>query len=181
MTTTHRIMGLKLSVGEYTCLLLNVYCICDYRTQENLLSYKVTLAQISNDCSENLYDDICIMGDFYCDPVKGRFFQEFSAFASDHSFAMVDVNSLPPDSYTYISSNAAVFTSWLDHILALNDDLVSDVSVRYGHSTYDHLPICCELKLLGNPQITPDEPILRSMSVGYGISWDKASNVELET
>ena len=178
---SNRIMGLKLSAGEYTCLLLNVYCICDYRTQESLLSYKDTLAQISNICSENLYDDICIIGDFNCDPIKGRFFQEFSAFASDHSFAMVDINSLPPDSYTYISSNAAVSTSWLDHILASHDDLVSDVSVRYGHSTYDHLPICCELKLLGNPQLKPDESILRSMSAGCGISWGKASDDELES
>ena len=48
-------------------------------------------------------------------------------------------------------------------------------------STYDHLAICCELKLLGNPEITPDEPILRSMSDGWWILWDKASGDELET
>ena len=108
-------------------------------------------------------------------------FQDFSAYASDHSFAAVDINSLPPDSYTYISSNAADSTPWLDHILASHDDSVSEVSVRYGHSTYDHLPVCCELKLLGNSQITPDESIVRSMSAGRGIAWDKANDYELES
>ena len=68
MFFSNRIMGLKISSAAYSCLLLNVYCTCDYRTQDSLIEYKNTMSQLSNICNESLCDDICMIGDFNCDP-----------------------------------------------------------------------------------------------------------------
>ena len=101
------------------------------------------MAQLSNICYVESYDDIVLMGDFICDRGRGRFFNEFSDVAVDHFLCTADINGLPARSYTYISPNASAATSWFDHILSSRHSLVSNISILYGHSAYDHIALCC--------------------------------------
>ena len=57
------------------------------------------------------HDDIILMGDYSCYQGSGRFFNEFSDLAVNHSMCMADINELRTNSYTYISSNASLATS----------------------------------------------------------------------
>ena len=71
---------------------MNVYIPCDYHNVDSLIEYKSTLSDISNVCSFETYDEIIIVGDFNCDPNKGRFFEEFMIFITTHSFIIPDIS-----------------------------------------------------------------------------------------
>ena len=142
----NRIMGLKIIFSDNrSFLLLNVYMPCDYGNVESALMYKESLAKLDNICESEDFDDICIIGDFNADPTKGRFFRDFSKFCEDNSFLTVDIDFLPSESYTYVSSNDACSSSWLDHICCSNLDMVRNPLIMYGQTVYDHIPISFDL------------------------------------
>ena len=173
-----RVMGLKLKYEQYTCLILNVYSICDYRTEDSLIEYKSVMSQLSNICSDEVYDDLVIMGDFNCDPTKGRFFKEFSDFAATHSLIMSDIHNLPLSSYTYISPNCTASTSWLDHVLASRDNLISEISIIYGYTMHDHIPLFCKLSLPNATVRVLSEP--DQLSDRENIVWEEASRAQIK-
>ena len=92
-----RAMGLKLLAGNCQYLILNVYSPCDYGSIDSLIEYKSNMAQLSNVCLDEMYDVMLMLGDFNCDPSRGRFFKEFHALANECSLHMADINSLPSD------------------------------------------------------------------------------------
>ena len=47
---------------------------------DSLINYKSLMADISNICENESYDDIVITGDMTADPKKGRFFKEYSKY-----------------------------------------------------------------------------------------------------
>ena len=62
------------------------------------------------------------------------------------NFSIVDFENLDSNSFTnYISSFNT--TSWLDHIVASDNNLISDISVHYGQSFFDHIPISFKVHL----------------------------------
>ena len=86
-------------------------------------------------------DETIIAGDFNCDPNKGRFFHELSQFAIEKGLHICDVNKLPADTYTYISETNNCSTSWIDHVLSTDADIIYDIRVLYGVTFYDHVPL----------------------------------------
>ena len=108
---TNRVMGLRLVLNELSYLMLNIYCYCDYGNIESLLNYKSMMADLSNICDEETFDEIIILGDMNADPSKGRFFYEFKTFIDSHAFYLRDVECLDRDTYTYISHNQNCSTS----------------------------------------------------------------------
>ena len=145
----NRIMGLRIVVdGFNTILLLNVYFTCDYGTIDSHLEYKSTLADLSNILQSENFSDVCITGDMNADPYKSnRFFRDLNEFTVENRFHITDVNSLPVDSYTYVSSNAACSTSFLDHVVCSNPGIVVNHNIMYGSTVYDHIPISFDLIL----------------------------------
>ena len=175
-----RIMGLKMMIHDITYILLDIYCICDYINLDSLLEYKSLLSELSNYCENEHYDEILIIGDFNCDPHKGRFYSEFQEFFINHDLECVDVSCLQSDSYTYISSNNTASTSWLDHILSSNYDIVQDLNIMYGFSFDDHIPVEFKLKIpipVNRDNVAPDVEILPSVSY---IRWDNVSDDDIE-
>ena len=142
---SNRIMGLRLSIGEVNYLILNVYLTCDYGTVDSLVEYKSTISQLSNIMTMENFSDIFIVGDFNCDPRRGRFFEEFKNLSITHSLEMCDILELSCESFTYISSNLSCSTSWLDHILSSNGNLIQNIDILYGTTFYDHVPMIFEI------------------------------------
>ena len=72
---TDRIMGLVLKTTSLKYALLNVYLPYEQSTAQCLLDYQSSLNDLTNYISDGCFDEIIIMGDFNCDPNKGRFFR----------------------------------------------------------------------------------------------------------
>ena len=168
-----RFMGLKIICNKVTYLLINIYCYCDYGDMDSLIKYKTQMAELSNICEAECFDELLILGDTNADPAKGRFFPELKHFADSHSLFLPDIYSLPHVSYTYISPNATCSSSWIDHMVTSRADLTVNHEILYGSVFYDHIPIYCEMQL-------PDDIVFENAS-GYSpdvqcsISWAKAN------
>ena len=175
---SNRLMGIKINDGVIEYLLINVYFNCDYGNMDSLIEYKSTIADLSNiTCSES-YDELVIVGDFNCDPHKGRFYKELKNFCSNFNIHICDVDRLPANSFTYISQNESCNTSWIDHILTSNSNIVENIDINYGTSFSDHIPLSFELKLSSSPIISAT--IYESNMHDLLILWEKASPEQID-
>ena len=138
-----------------------------------------TYAELSNIISGENCTQTIIAGDFNCDPNKHpRFFHEFSNFSNEHGMHMCDINNLPPDSYTYVSDNNVSSTSWIDHVLATDQAIISDVNILYGDTFYDHIPLSFKLRL---PVLSLDvSPIFidNHEQKPHIVAWSKVTDYE---
>ena len=65
-------MGIYLVIDNLECLILNIYCICDYGTLDSLIEYKLILSELANFIYDERYNDVIIAGDFNSDPKEDR-------------------------------------------------------------------------------------------------------------
>ena len=172
-----RMMGLKIKYNNFIYILINIYCYCDYGNSDSLINYKSQLADLSNFCEEENFDDLVILGDMNADPGKGRFFDEFSNFVNSLSYFVPDIFSLPINSYTYISPNNICSTSWLDHVITSRLGLTSNHSIFYGFTFYDHIPISFDLDLPFHFEVSNGESSFSGVQQNF-ILWDKVSSEE---
>jgi len=158
-----------------TILLVNVYMPCDYGNVNSFIDYKSNLVDLESALASNSFDKLIIVGDFNCDPYKGRFYREFTKLADNLSLCVRDVENLPPDSYTYVSRNTVCSTSWLDHILTSANCQPFNIVISYGFTFDDHIPISFELE----SKVSLDYYLPSSDTEGnknfLGINWDKVS------
>ena len=144
-----RIMGIYLENDNERLLLLNVYLPCDYRNQESLIEFRSVMTKLSaivESEKQSSTDSVIIAGDFNGDPFKGRFYKEVKLFANEYSFFMSDVELLPDSSHTYVSCNSSCSTSWIDHFLSSNNQIVSSCEILYGVTFNDHIPILFDFR-----------------------------------
>ena len=113
------------------CALLNVYLPYKQSTAQCLQDYQSRLDDLINYISDGYFDKIINMGDFYCDPNKGRFYRKLQSMANRDNLLCSDVDVLPASTYTYITQKQSATCSWLDHILLCQKKLVSQVKVLY--------------------------------------------------
>ena len=165
-------------MGNRSYFLLNVYMPCDYRDQESLLSYKSTLLEISEIIESECTNEIIIIGDLNCDPQKGRFFKYFKEFNDNHNLSMAD-SRLPIDSFTYVSAAHKSSTSWLDHIVVLNNNIITNINIKYGDTIFDHIPLEFELII---PNVSVSLPDWQDDSdiVQEFVRWDKLTDFDVE-
>ena len=174
-----RIMGLKITFpGGSSYLILNIYCICDYGTIDAFVEYNSTLATLDNIIKTETYSDLFIVGDFNADPLKGRFFGQLKNFYEENELIPSDIINLPAISYTFVSSNESSSTSFLDHVLCSNSEIISNHEILYGWSVYDHIPICFDITLPNDCHVQFVEHGLPSISDPH-IDWDKATQEEI--
>ena len=175
---SNRIMGIKIELNNIVYLLLNIYCFCDYGNLESLLQYKSLLADLSNICTSESFNEIIITGDMNADPTKGRFFKEYSIFVETHSFFMSDIINLPTTSYSYISSNTTCSTSWLDHVITSKADLTVNHKILYGCTFYDHVPIYFDVKFPYNIEYVESDSYSGTLMQSF-VSWDKVTEEDI--
>ena len=171
---SNRIMGLKLRHNDVIYIILNIYLIYDNGSTENLLEYISNLSEMNNILAEETFDHILIGGDFNCDPEKGRFFHEASKFSKENALLFGDILNLPIDSYSYISENSICSTSWIDHFLISDSNVLGNFVILYGATFADHIPIQCELFLPCDIQPKP-QPLIDNNNNRFLVEWSKCS------
>ena len=117
------------------------------------------------------------MGDFNCDSTKRRHFKEFYDFDATNSL-MTDINNLPLSSYTCISPNCTASTSMIDHVLASRDEFIIEISVIYGHTMHNHIPLFSKLSLLNATVRVVSVPA--QLSKTENIIWEEASRPQIK-
>ena len=173
---TNRIMGLRIDSGTARYLLVNVYAPCDYRKEESLMEYRSVLADLSNILLETDFDQVVLSGDWNADPAKGRFYKELSAFVSTFSLSLVDVGALPADSFSYVSGNGSLGTSWIDHTIS-SDGFVDKCKILYGYTFEDHIPISFQIFTSVVPDIQVNLIDENSIDESlYFVRWDRATD-----
>ena len=173
-----RILGLKIIANNKIHILLNVYLPCDYRNIESLLNYRETLAVLHDTINSSNADALVIAGDMNADKYKSRFYIDLSNFVKMLSLNIVDILYLPIDSFSYISSNEYCSTSWLDHIISSDTNIINNIKILYDISFSDHIPIKFTLKLDLNISIINNNNNINS--VKYLVLWDKISSADIE-
>ena len=175
-----RCMGIRVEFGEISYLIINVYLNCDYGNHASLIEYKDNIAKLANFINTQSFDEVIIAGDFNCDPTKGRFFNELNMLISIFDLNLSSVNNLPSDTFTFINRNQVCGTSWLDHVLTSNSKIVENLTVLYGCTFEDHIPLkFC----IVTPQIYPlieDNLELYEASDDLKILWNKASELQID-
>jgi len=169
-----RIMGVRLRYGCQTLLLLNVYLPCDYGDNNSLIDYKFQISELYNIAITESYDEILIIGDFNCDPVKSRFFKELSKLVRELSLCVRDLENLPADSYSYVSRNNVCGTSWLDHVVSSSTCNPHSFELMYGITFEDHIPLTFSLEFdQGLNAKIPENGLNRER---YLVDWNKVNN-----
>ena len=149
--------------------LINVYL--PYDCMDNRDEFIDCLAKLKTfiDCIDSTC--ITVVGDFNANLSRTSLFGDIlQQFCIDNSFCIVDVDTLPTDTYTYVSYSWGT-TSWLDHVLCTGDakHCTSNLEVRYECVLLDHHPV------LGNIDIN----IITACHADNGrvvipiIKWDK--------
>ena len=72
---------------------------------------------------------------------------------TDNSLIIIDKESLPGDTYTYVSSAWGTI-SWLDHVVCTYDtkDCITDIKVMYASIVSDDHPVLCTVTLSELPE-----------------------------
>ena len=91
----------------------------------------------------------------------------------DHPLSFCDVIRRHPSFFTFISENSSATSSWLDHFLYSNPQLVSQIKILYGDTLHDHIPICCEIS---SPCITSETNLHDQHSEKYHIKLENISD-----
>jgi endonuclease/exonuclease/phosphatase family metal-dependent hydrolase len=170
-----RIMCLNLVIADKTYHLINVYMPCDYRNQESLLCYQNILAELAEFIDSDAMGELIIVGDFNCDPFKGRFYRYLLDFVKNFKLSIAD-SMLPIDSFTYISAAHQSATSWLDHVLVSNNDSIENVNIRYGDTIVDHIPVSFHLLIPIYSVSRPDDVIINTNIIRSFVQWDKVTD-----
>ena len=136
-----RILGLQMADCGFTTLFLNIYM--PTQCPENHDSYLSYIGKIEGIIRDSNADSICMLGDFNAQP-GSAFYEHWESVCEDLELCVVDVQHLPPDSYTHINSGNCG-TSWVDHIVVSNNfvDSVYNCEIDYGVSVSDHFPVTC--------------------------------------
>ena len=131
------IMGLKIIVNDHILLILNIYLPYERNDSDSREHYSERISCIASILDTENFDDVIILGDYNADRQRGGNWNLLSPLFNDFNLIQADLH-LPAESFTFISS-CHYTTSWLDHILTNNTDLVSNVEISNEVITFDHL------------------------------------------
>lgn len=175
-----RILGHTFFIGDMSYTIVNCYFPCDYHDGVSFVKYRETLMELSNFVENISTDFLCVAGDFNADPCKGRFFPELIQFVGDSNLFMCDIIDLPASSYSYVSRNSSCGTSWLDHFIVSNCEIVGNVEVLYGFKFDDHIPIVLSLDVDFQSETFNDPTSDQCDDKNDFILWDKLTDYDID-
>ena len=121
---------------------------------------------------KEVFEEICLVGDFNCDSSKGRYYVHFEGVVKNYNMSIVDIEKLNPESFTYVSRRDCCSTSWLDHVVASNPASIS----KFDLSVEDHISVffCCHI-----PDIVCRKVVENDESHAY-VLWNKLTELDKE-
>ena len=170
------VCGLKISAHKKRDL--HFKCVFTFSKNDNREQYLDCLAKLQ--IIINNINSICItiVGDFNASLTTESAFSELlRSFCVDSNLSVVDVELLPSDSFSYVSS-AWSTTSWIDHIVCTADcrSCITHVDILYDVIHSDHLPLHCAMDIRIIPE-TNDNNNNRPAT----IRWDNMTNLQINT
>ena len=115
--------------GQITFCLANIYFPWDDSSTESLVGYQTVLGELQSALENTDFNKLLAVGDFNANPIKGKFWIHLEDFTIYNNFIFTDLK-LPNYTFTILSA-ARNTSSWLDHVLATQNVLISKVIVLY--------------------------------------------------
>lgn len=142
--TSVRLAAVKISLSDRSFVVFSVYMPTD--CSDNLLEFTECLSEINAVIESNSVESVFILGDFNAHPGE-LFANELLSFCSERLWSCVDMNTLPSDTYTYVS-DAHGCLRWLDHCVVTDAALPAVISVSVLYDSYwsDHIPVLLQCK-----------------------------------
>ena len=146
---------MDINIDDNVMRLIN--CYLPYDNGENDAEYIDYLAKIHDLMDDHPNNNVLVIGDFNAHP-QSRFGNELLGFSNDFGYIVGDINSLPNDTYTWIS-DASGHTRWLDHLLCPVSLMPRLVNMYIDHNIVgsDHRPLCVTIaNTTVPPLVTPN-------------------------
>ena len=126
-------------------MLVNVHLPVDRKTIESRLDCINELSLLQNLIDDTICDHVVLVGDFNADPNKNGNWHELTRFAQNNLIFPLHDN-ININDFTFLSP-ANDSTSLIDHIFCskLFKNYISDVSILYNVTIYDHFPSCFKM------------------------------------
>ena len=138
----------SIRICNFDILLVNVYMNSDIWKVCTLNKYLYNLSVLEDILSDMEYDSAYFIGDFNADPHSGRAWHNLSDFMGRNSLKCFDVESLGPDTCTFVGYGNSQ-SRWLDHIIGRNQNVskIVNITVLEDITGSDHLPLqfCVQL------------------------------------
>jgi exonuclease III len=147
-----RIMGLEVSCGSSSILIVNVYF--PYACEDNADSFDYFLSMIDSIITVHGSPYVYIAGDFNADLRQGNgkvqhmFGRRLLKFCEEESLVMADKEMLDNTDVFTFYSDAHGSVSWLDHMVTTTagNTLITVVSIDNSFVSSDHFPIIARLQ-----------------------------------
>ena len=143
ISLTEQFLGIIIKNESFEYFIINAYLPCDTKSADALADYQNALAELHFIINRENINKVIIAGDLNADPFKGRFYSHLRQLVEDLNFSIADL-ILPINSYSYISTHDT--TSWIDHVITSQADIVNNISIKYGVTISDHIPIAFNLE-----------------------------------
>ena len=113
-----------------------------------LNKYLHNLSLLEDILADINYDAVYLIGDFNADPHSGRAWQNLYSFLTRNSLTCFDVESLSPDTCTFIGYGNSQ-SRWLDHIIGRNQNGARAVNINVLDDMIgsDHLPLQFDIEI----------------------------------
>ena len=107
---------------------------------------------------------------------RSLFGKPMTDFCADNNLLIVDKETCPVDSYTFISEASGSHT-WLDHIVCTLDirNAISNVHIAYDITDTDHIPMCMDLNILVTPMLSDN-----NNNFNAKLNWDSLKPKQLD-
>ena len=146
-----------------------------------LEKYLKTLSSLGSIIEDMDFDTIFFIGDCNADPISGRAWQNLSHFMLTNSLEGFYVNSLPRDSFTFLSYGTST-GRWLDHIIgrAHADIDIDDINILHDKIGSDHRPVEFRLSVRSRCNFSDYARPDVIEATDRHLNWNNLSSVELE-
>ena len=184
-TISERVMAADIATAIGQVCLLNVYLPTDYRDDDSLEEFGMTIGQVECEIASaaNNASYYGIIEDFNADAKGSRFFTELSDFCEDNNLVISDVQHLSTSSNVFtFYSQAHLSTSWLDHCVLSHHlhSRITELSIDYSIIESDHFPLCIHLGVPLSGDISNADSRNGQTSNADRLKWDKATREHLE-
>ncbi|KAL0895146.1 hypothetical protein ABMA27_013597 [Loxostege sticticalis] len=166
-----RLTAIKIVLNDRALLIFSVYMPTD--ASENLVEFTDCLSEINAIIESCNVKSVFILGDFNAHPGES-FFAELRNFCVEQSWRCHDVETLPKDTFTFVSE-AHGCRRWLDHCVLTSAAVVTVVNITVLYDTYwsDHFPVLLESNIKTLPKIITQPTYVNKVKWG---TRDKSQN-----
>ena len=172
----------NIRIGDFNVVLVNVYMNSDIWEISTLNKYLYSLSLLEDILRDMEFHSVYFVGDFNADPHSGRAWRNLSNFMMRNSLKCFDVDSLSPDTCTFVGYGNSQ-SRWLDHLIGKSFDgsiCIKNICILDEVNGSDHLPLqfFLEFKNLKVGE-NLDVPSTRNVHQSF-VNWEKLKPEEIE-